>query len=314
MLGRDGHPNMAVGDLQEATAGDSTDVYYVDTGVYGTAEYGTVYILDTDRPALVDTGIGTDTDLVLDAMAEVGIDRDELACIVPTHVHLDHAGGAGYLAAECPNSEVYVHGIGAPHLVDPGQLWQGTKAAVGDLIDYYAEPRPVPEERVVELSDGDEMDLGDRTLSVHHVPGHAPHQVALYDPVSDGVFTADAAGSYAAGLDAPYPETPPPTFDLEQCLADADLLADLDPSALYLGHFGAWEPGDLLGTYADALGEWVADVERARERFADDEAVVQHFVERIDEVRPDSAAVWGESTARAKMAMNVRGVLGYLDG
>jgi len=168
---------------------------------------------------------------------------------------------------------------------------------------------------VIELSDGDEVDLGDRTLSVHHVPGHAPHQVALSDPVSDGVFTADAAGSYAAGLDAPYPETPPPTFDLEQCLADADLLADLDPSALYLGHFGAWEPGDLLDEYADALKAWVADVERAREQSEDDEAVVEHFVERTgDEVRPDSVAVWGEATARAKMAMNVRGVLGYLDG
>lgn len=305
---------MAVGELQEATAGGSTDVYYVDTGVYGTAEYGAVYILDTDQPALVDAGIGTNHELVLDAMAEVGIDPGDFERIVPTHVHLDHAGGAGHLAAECPNAGVYVHEIGAPHLVDPERLWQGTKAAVGDLIDHYVEPLPVPEERVVELSDGDEIDLGDRTLSVHHVPGHAPHQVALYDPVSDGVFTADVAGSYAAGLDAPYPETPPPTFDLEQCLADVDLLADLDPSALYLGHFGDWETGDLLGEYTDALEEWVADVERARGRFDDDEAVVEHFAERTgDEVRPDSVAVWGEATARAKIAMNVRGVLGYLD-
>ena len=306
---------MAVGDLQEASAGDSTDVYYVDTGVYGTAQYGTVYILDSDRPAVVDTGIGTDTDLVIDALAEVGISREDLACVVPTHVHLDHAGGAGFLAAECPNAEVYAHEIGAPHLVDPERLWQGTKAAVGDLIEYYAEPEPVPEGRVVELAEGDELDLGDRALSVHHVPGHAPHQMALYDPVSDGVFTADAAGSYAAGLDAPYPETPPPTFDFEQCLADADLLADLEPSALYLGHFGAWEPGDHLDRYAEVLQSWVADVEAARERVADDDAVVEHFVERTGgEVRPDSVAVWGESTARAKMAMNVEGVLGYLDG
>jgi glyoxylase-like metal-dependent hydrolase (beta-lactamase superfamily II) len=306
---------MAVGDLQEAAAGDSTDVYYVDTGTYGTAEYGTVYILDTERPAVVDTGTGTNYGLVLDALAEVGIGRGELACIVPTHVHLDHAGGAGYLAAECPNAEVYVHGIGAPHLVDPGRLWQGTKAAVGDLIDHYAEPEPVPEKRVIELAGGDDLDLGDRTLRVHHVPGHAPHQVALYDPVSGGVFTADAAGSYAAGLDAPYPETPPPSFDLEQCLADVELLRDLDPGVLYLGHFGAWEAGDLLAGYAAELEAWVADVERARERLDDDEAAVGHFVDRTGTgVRPDSADVWGGAVARAKTAMNVRGVLGYLDG
>jgi glyoxylase-like metal-dependent hydrolase (beta-lactamase superfamily II) len=304
---------MAQGDLSEATAGESTDVYYVDTGTYGTADYGTVYILDTDRPALVDTGIGKQYDLVLDAMAELGIEPGDLASIVPTHVHLDHAGGTGYLAEACPDADVYVHEIGARHLVDPSALWAGTKSAVGDLIDHYAEPEPVPEERIVELTDGDGIDLGDRVLDVHHVPGHAPHQVALYDPVSDGVFTADAAGSYAPGLDAPYPETPPPSFDKEQCLDDMATLRALDPGALYFGHFGDHPADGLLEETADGLESWVEDVEAARERLDDDETVVEHFVDRVgDDVRPDSVAVWGESTARSKMAMNVRGVLDSL--
>jgi glyoxylase-like metal-dependent hydrolase (beta-lactamase superfamily II) len=305
---------MAQGDRFEATAGESTDVHYVDTGTYGTADYGTVYILDTDRPALVDTGIGKQYDLVLDAMADLGIEPGELASIVPTHVHLDHAGGTGYLAEACPAADVYVHEIGARHLVDPSALWAGTKAAVGGLIDHYAEPEPVDEERIVELTDGDEIDLGDRTLDVHHVPGHAPHQVALYDPVSDGVFTADAAGSYAPGLDAPYPETPPPSFDLDQCLDDVATLRDLDPGALYLGHFGDHPADDLLTETAEGLESWVETVAAARDRFDDDGAVVEHFVGRVgDDLRPDSVAVWGESTARAKMSMNVRGVLESLD-
>jgi glyoxylase-like metal-dependent hydrolase (beta-lactamase superfamily II) len=305
---------MAQGDLHEATPGDSTDIYYVDTGAYGTANYGTVYILDTDRPAVVDTGTGKRYDLVLDAMAEVGIAPGDLDCIVPTHVHLDHAGGAGYLAEECPNADVYVHEIGAGHLVDPGRLWKGTEAAVGDLIDHYAEPKPVDEDRIVELSGGDTVDVGDRALAAHHVPGHAPHQLAFYDPASDGVFTADAAGSYAPGLDAPYPETPPPSFDLDQCLADIDAIRDLDPEVLYFGHFGARETGTLLEETADELEAWVDDVRSARGEFEDDEAVVEQFVDRTgSDVRPDSVEVWGESTARSKMAMNVSGVLQYLD-
>jgi glyoxylase-like metal-dependent hydrolase (beta-lactamase superfamily II) len=305
---------MAAGDLRRAAPGENSEVYYVDTGTYGTADYGAVYVVDADRPALVDAGVGTNHRLVLDAMAEVGIEPGDLARIVVTHVHLDHAGGAGYLAAECPNADVCVHELGASHLVDPDRLWEGTKAAVGGLIDHYVEPEPVPEGRVVELSGGDEVDLGDRTLEVHHVPGHAPHQVALYDPASDGVFTADAAGSYAPGLDVPYPETPPPTFDAEQCLADVALLRELDPGALYYGHFGPWEAGTLLAEYTDVLDGWVTDVERARERL-DDDAVVEQFANRTGTgARPDSTRVWGEATARAKMAMNVRGVLNYLDG
>jgi len=305
---------MAAGDIHEATAGESTDIYYVDTGMYGIGEYGSVYILDTDRPALVDTGIGSDYDLVLDALADVGVDPDEVACIVPTHVHLDHAGGAGYLAAECPNADVYVHEIGAPHLVDPERLWAGTTAVVGDMIEYYAQPEPLPEDRVVELSDGDTVDLGDRTLDVHHVPGHAPHQVALYDPVSDGVFTADAAGSFAPGLERPYPETAPPSFDLEQCLADVETLQSLDPSALYFGHFGAWEPEDRLTAYATELQEWVTHVEATRDRLGDDDAVVEQFLEEATtDRRTDAIDAWGERKARSKTRMNVRGMLTYLD-
>ena len=88
--------DMAIGDV--FTVDGCSELHYVDTGMYDTAEYGAVYILDADRPALVDTGIGTRYEAILDALAEVGIAREDLEYILPTHVHLDHAGGAGYLA------------------------------------------------------------------------------------------------------------------------------------------------------------------------------------------------------------------------
>jgi len=299
---------MALGDIYEVTAGESTDIHYVDTGMYDTPEYGAVYILDTERPALVDTGIGTNYETILDAMETVGIEPEELEVLAPTHVHLDHAGGAGCLAEACPNATVYIHELGARHLVDPTRLWEGTKAAVGDQIEFYTEPEPVPEDRITELTDGDEIDLGDRVLDVHHAPGHASHQAVFYDRETDGVFTADAAGLFPPGLETVHPTSPPPEFDLEQVIEDVEMLKELDPEALYYSHFGDYETDGILDEYAAVIQEWVGAVEAARDHFDDDEAVINHFVEEVETVN-----VWGERKARAEARMNVRGVLQYLD-
>ncbi len=298
---------MALGDIHEATAGGSTDLYYLDVEMYDTPAYGCVYILDDDRPAVVDTGIGRHTDLILDALAEVGIASEDLAVIAPTHVHLDHAGGAGHLAAACPNADVYVYEAGAGHLVDPDRLWQGTKAAVGDEIQFYGEPRPVPEERLVELADGDVVDLGDHALEVIPAPGHAPHQAVFYDPANDGVFTADAAGICTPDTGGVIETSPPSTFDLEGVLDDVETLRSLDPAALYYGHFGDWETDDRLETYAEVIQQWVADVERVWAETGDEDAVVARFQERTDKVE-----YWPERKAMAEVSLNVRGVLTYL--
>jgi glyoxylase-like metal-dependent hydrolase (beta-lactamase superfamily II) len=146
---------MAIGDYSPVETGDSDDYYYLDTGMYDVERYGTVYLLDAERPAILDTGIGTNYEFILEALEGIGIGPEDVGAIVPTHVHLDHAGGAGYLAEACSNADVYVHRIGAPHLVDPSRLVEGTKRAVEDQWEYYAEPRPIDEERIVDLEDGD---------------------------------------------------------------------------------------------------------------------------------------------------------------
>ena len=120
---------MAIGDVFQVTTGDCSDLSYVDVGLYDTPGYGSVYVLDAERPAIVDTGLGTNYELVLDALDDLDIAREAVAVIAPTHVHLDHAGGAGYLAEACPNAEVAIHEIGAPHLIDPSRLVEGTKRA-----------------------------------------------------------------------------------------------------------------------------------------------------------------------------------------
>ena len=284
-------------------------VSYVDTGMYDTAEYGSVYVIDADRPAIVDTGIGTNHERILDALDEQGIERADLEAILVTHVHLDHAGGAGYLAEACPNADVYVHEVGARHLVDPDRLVEGTKQAVGDQWQYYVEPEPVPEDRIVELTDGDTVDLGSRELTAHHAPGHAPHQVVFEDHSCDAVFTADAAGIWVPEQDRVRETSPPPNFDLEQCIDDVEMLRRLEPETLLYAHFGPG-PDDtdaVLKQYEQVLRDWVDAVEAEVVERGSEEATIDHFA-----ATTEVQYVWGEHKAQAETAMNVRGVLHYL--
>jgi Uncharacterized flavoproteins len=154
---------MDIGDIAAVETAD--DIYYMDTGMYETSGYGSVYIIDADQPAIVDTGIGTNYERIIDALARVDIDPHSLAHLLVTHAHLDHAGGAGFLIADCPNATVHTHERAGPHLSDPAQLIEGTKAAVGEQWQYYVEPNPVPESRLNTLSDGDTIDLGDRSIT-----------------------------------------------------------------------------------------------------------------------------------------------------
>jgi len=309
---------MAIGDVEAVE--DVPDVHYVDTGMYDTEGYGAVYVIDAERPALVETGIGVDRERVLAAIEAVGLAPADVEVIAVTHVHLDHAGGAGFLTAACPNAEVVVHERGAPHVVAPNRLVAGTKSVVADQWRHYAEPEPVPEARVRSITDGDRIDLGDRELVASHAPGHAPHQVVYASPDDDAVFAADAAGLLVPARDALFPTTPPPQFDYPQVLADLTTIARIDPETLLYAHFGPADAEGRLAAYARVLAGWVTDVAEARaaERATDageggdvapdaDGAVVDRFV-----TDTDLDAVWGAEKARAEVAMNVRGVLGYL--
>lgn len=303
---------MGIGDWYPVEQPGCEDIYYVDIGLYGTAEYGAVYVVDAERPALVDTGTGLRVEAILDAMAAIGIEPTDLAVVAPTHLHLDHAGGTGHLAAACPNAEVVVHERGAGHLIDPERVWEGTKAVVGDRIQYYEEPEPVPEKRIRRVTDGDSVDLVDHALEVHHMPGHAPHHAAFFDPAADALFTADAAGIYVPAIDTVEPTTPPPNFDLELALEDVRTCQAIDPATLLYTHFGPAPAADRLAAYADVLADWVERVAATREEVAEDRDVLEHFADRAAD-RPDLVEAWGESKARAEAELNVRGVLAYLN-
>lgn len=296
---------MAPGDVTQVPG--HPDVWYVDTGMYETPGYGAVYVIESDRPAVIDTGIGTHVDRVESALDERGVVPE---LILPTHVHLDHAGGAGFLADRYPDATVYTHERGVRHLVDPTRLVAGTKDAVGDQWEFYVEPKPVSENRIEGVADGDELDLGDRTLRVHGAPGHAPHQVVFEESAAGLVFTADAAGIYVPALDTVRPTTPPPQFDLDQALADVDTIRDLDPETICFAHFGPHDdPETILPAYKRTLVEWVEAVRQRYETEGDHEATVEHFATTVDR---DLRGVWGELKASEEARLNARGVLAWL--
>ena len=297
---------MTIGDVTHAIEVHE-DLYYVDTGMYDVEEYGAVYVVDGERPAIVDSGIGTNYETILEALEMAGISPADLAVIALTHVHLDHAGGAGFIAEET-GAEVYVHEVGAPYVIDTERIWQGTKQAVGDQIDYYTEPQPVPEEQVTTIEDGDAIDLGTHELVAHEAPGHAPHQVVYAAPSMDAVFTADAAGLYVPSVDEIHPTSPPPNFTLDKALADVETIRGLDPEWLLYAHFGPARVAGRLTDYEGTLQSWVEMVASAREEFADDEAVIEYFVETVE-----TPPIWGERKATAEVALNVRGVLVAMD-
>jgi len=295
---------MAPGDLTAVDA--QPDVYYVDTGMYNVDGYGSVYLLATDRPALVDTGLGTNHEYILDALDELGV--DDLAYIIPTHAHLDHAGGAGFIAEQFPEAEVLTHERGVRHLVDPKRLVAGTKAAVGEMWNYYAEPKPVPEDRIRGLEDGDGVDLGSLRLTAHEAPGHAPHQHVL-ETDTGAVFTADAAGLFVPERDEIRVTSPPPQFDVHQCLDDVSMIQSLDPDLLCFGHFGPRVYNErLLDGYKRSLVEWVEAVRQRRDELVDDEAVIQHFADHTE-----FTEIWGTEKGREEAKLNTRGVLSFLD-
>ncbi|WP_418280092.1 MBL fold metallo-hydrolase [Halorubrum sp. DTA98] len=298
---------MKAGEFEPVRGVD--DLYVHDTGMFETDEYGSVYVFDAERPAVIDTGTGQNRDALFETLDEIGIGREELAWIVPTHAHLDHAGGAGYLADRYPNAEVAVPEKGVRHIVDPEALIAGTKSAVEDQWQYYADPKPVPEARLTGLSDGDRIDLGDRELVVHDAPGHAPHHAVYHEQRSDVVFTADATGLYVPSIDTVRETTPPPQFDLDRCLEDMRLIEELDPEYLCFGHFGprAYEP-KLIGEAKRAYVEWVEAVRSKRAELGDDDAVVDHF-----EAASSALEMWNPERARANASLNARGVLRYLD-
>ena len=294
------------------------DVHLVDTAMGGYDGITAAYLVRSSRPALVETGAATSAGLVVDELAALGVGADDLATIVVTHVHLDHAGGVGDLAAAFPRAEVVVHERGARHLVAPERLLASAKRVYGEELfaRVFGDLLAVPEERVRALGDTGSVDLGDgRSLASHWSPGHASHHVGLLDSVTGDLYVGDAAGVYVPEADVLRPATPPPDFDLPVALASLSLFGSLQPQRLLFSHFGpVTAVEEALGRSAEELELWVelARETRALELDHAVAAVRDRTRERYAALRADPELAERQEALNSDAA-NLSGIRRWLD-
>lgn len=203
------------------------------------------FIVEQGRVAFIDTGTKDAVPRMLEALSRLGLGVEAVDYVIPTHVHLDHAGGAGLLMQRVPNAKMVIHPRGAEHMIDPSKLWAGTVAVYGEARARhdYGELVPVPRERVITAPDGATVSLAGRELVFLDTPGHAKHHFCVWDEKARALFTGDTFGVSYRELDAAdgrsfmFASTTPTQFDPPALRASIDRLLALDPEAIYLTHY-----------------------------------------------------------------------------
>jgi glyoxylase-like metal-dependent hydrolase (beta-lactamase superfamily II) len=296
-------------------------VFQIDTRMAGYPGITAGYLIKGDRPCLVETGTAPSAPVVRDALGRLGIGADDLATVVVTHIHLDHAGGAGDIAAMFPSAQIVVHQLGARHLADPSRLMAGARLVYGAALErLFGVLAPVPADRIVALEDTGTIDLGGgRRLDSHYSPGHAKHHVGLVDSDSGDLYVGDAAGVYLPETGDLRPATPPPDFDPEIALASLRKFASLQPTRLLFSHYGPVTPvTETLDRSEQEIRIWVEETRQARAAGLDlDHAVAMvrdRTIDRYAAFRPDADPAIAERFDRLSgTATNVSGIMHWLD-
>ncbi|HEV2637311.1 MAG TPA: MBL fold metallo-hydrolase [Actinocrinis sp.] len=350
-LGSDAAQNLS--DQPAAPIDLGADVHLIDTAMSGYSGITAAYAILAERPALVETGTATSAPVVVEALAGLGIGPQDLATIVVTHIHLDHAGGVGDLAAAFPKARIVVQDSGARHLADPAKLMASARRVFGPAMDtLFGELLPTPAERIESIDAVGRIDLGGgRYLEAHHTPGHARHHLGLVDSATGDLYVGDAAGIYvppahadprtglapselvaAAGSRSGtlLPGTPPPEFDLDLALHSLGRFEELAATRLLFSHYGPIvDVAESLDRARAELRLWVGLVRDAiteqrgpagantAESAAFD---LDHAVAMVrDRTRERYAALLAEPQVAAKFeelsstAANVSGIARWLD-
>lgn len=291
----------------------------IDTMTAGMSQVTAGYLITGPRPTLVECGPALSVGTVIAALHRLGMEPGDLAHLVVSHIHLDHAGGAGDVLDAFPSATVVVSEVGARHLVDPERLNASSRRVYGELYDaVYGDCTPIAAERVRGVADGDRLDLGDgRHLDLLYTPGHAKHHIAALDSASGALFVGDSVGVRMPGMTAIRPATPPPDFDLVLAERTLARYRALDPATVYLAHYGAVDPPqEALDEASERLHLWADTAEAARAEHDELEHVAETLAHRFaGEVEPDA----DDPLAAERVALlsgyrsNAIGLLRYFD-
>ena len=282
-------------------------------------------IVEQGRAAFVDTGVNSSVPLLLAALEQQDLDVAAVDYVFLTHIHLDHAGGAGLLMQQLPNARCVVHPRGAPHMVNPEKIVAGTRAVYGEeeTLAMYGEIQPVDEDRIDIPGDGSWFSLAGRELQAFYTEGHARHHYCLHDPLSRGVFTGDSFGVSYRELDTDkgefiFPTTTPVHFDPHEAHKSVDRILNKDPDHCYLTHFSRVSDLDRLAddlhlgieAFVAIARQYDAEANRT-ERIR--EAIFEHWVEALADhgYSGDRDTIW--SILALDVDLNTQGLEVWLD-
>ena len=282
-------------------------------------------MVEGGQVAIIDTGTGHTADGIHEALTDLGLSKGSVRYIIPTHVHLDHAGGAGLLMQRYPEAQMLIHPRGARHMVNPTQLMAGSKAVYGEekFAQFYGELIPVPKERVISVEDGEKYDLNGRALAFRHTPGHAEHRFCIWYSVSKGWFSGDTFGiSYhEMGHDLEkarsdrfiIPTTSPVQFDPDKLLVSIDLMMSYNPKKFYLAHYSVLENPE---PQADLLRTQVEDYRQIAQRLRNEpereekiyQALKDITLARLSSEQPDLDIDTMEKVLAMDLELNAQGL------
>lgn len=282
-------------------------------------------IVSEGRGAFVDTGTNASVPILLAALAQADLDRADIDYVFVTHVHLDHAGGAGTLMRSLPNAKAVLHPRGARHMVDPEKLTLGAMAVYGEAAfrEMYGELVPIDPSRIVTVDDGQRLTFGGRDVTAFFTEGHARHHYCLHDPASEGVFTGDSFGVSYRELDTAagefiYPTTTPVQFDPPAAHAAIDRILGFAPRYAYLTHYSAVGGVERLAEdmhrRLDAFVELAKDNANAADRGEAIERAMRRYL--LSELRTHGATETDEALTevlRMDLKLNTMGLEHWLD-
>jgi glyoxylase-like metal-dependent hydrolase (beta-lactamase superfamily II) len=217
---------------------------------YYSKDFAAIYLLkQKNKVIIIETGTNSSVPYVKEALSQIGLSFSDVSYVIPTHVHLDHAGGAGLLMMQCQNAALVVHPRGARHLIDPSKLVAGAKAVYGEnkFKEYYGEIFPIDANRVIQADDNFILDFDGRELRFIDTPGHARHHFCIWDKATKSMFTGDTFGISYRDLDHQdelyiLPSTSPVQFDPEALIQSINRIMEFKPERVCLTHFSAIKP------------------------------------------------------------------------
>lgn len=241
---------------------------------------GTALLESDGHRAIVDPGPGSTLDTLKKQLRVHGASVSNLDAILLTHIHLDHAGATGALVRENPNLAIYVHRLGAPHMIDPSKLLASAARLWPDnLHQLFGEAVPVPAENLRILEGGETIPLGSRKIEVAYTPGHASHHVSYFEDAEGVVFVGDTTGIKIEGHSYVMPATPPPDIDLKIWDGSFAAILERKPKRLFLTHFGfSDDPAAHIAQFRERLHRWMEMTEKILQSAPSDEAAMESFM------------------------------------